>query len=251
VFRAIQCTRPGGIHPVMALSDYMPYGAPELLDGASPRMASSTFAASTLVAAIVCCLGLLTAKQPLTRRDVVCPSPSDSSVFRQFTILQPPSSATQRAPTTYARPADFHPADVDPPPVAMIEEPVPAGPDPSAATGGPEGVRDADGVPPASGPDPLPSDFVYVDELPQLVRGVKPAYPDLAREAGVEGTVRLQMLVGLDGHVLRAIVRPGGSVPMLDEAARAAALATVFTPALANGRPVKVWVAQDYRFRLH
>jgi len=38
---------------------------------------------------------------------------------------------------------------------------------------------------------------------------------------------------------------------MLDDAARAAALATVFTPALANGRPVKVWVERSYRFSLH
>jgi len=50
---------------------------------------------------------------------------------------------------------------------------------------------------------------------------------------------------------VRAIVRPGGSVPMLDDAAIGAALQCVFTPALANGRPVKVWVTQDYRFRLH
>jgi hypothetical protein len=38
---------------------------------------------------------------------------------------------------------------------------------------------------------------------------------------------------------------------MLDEAAKAAALQCVFTPALANNRPVMVWVTQDYRFKLH
>jgi len=50
--------------------------------------------------------------------------------------------------------------------------------------------------------------------------------------------------------VLKAIVQPKGSVPMLDQAAITAALASVFTPALVNNRPVKVWVTQDYRFKL-
>jgi protein TonB len=99
-------------------------------------------------------------------------------------------------------------------------------------------------------PDPLPNVYVYTDELPQLVRRVTPIYPDIAREAGVEGTVKLQLLIGLDGRVLKAIVQPKGSVPMLDQAAITAALASVFTPALVNNRPVKVWVTQDYRFKL-
>jgi protein TonB len=99
--------------------------------------------------------------------------------------------------------------------------------------------------------DPPPGTYVYTDELPQLVRSVKPIYPDLPREAGVEGTVKLWMYVGLDGHVLRAVVQPKGSVPMLDQAAIDAALQFRFTPALANGKPVKVWVAQDFKFSLH
>jgi protein TonB len=107
------------------------------------------------------------------------------------------------------------------------------------------------GLRPGSELDPAPDVFVYTDELPALVRKVEPRYPDLAREAGIEGTVTVQILVGLDGRVLRAIIAPRGSVLMLDEAALEAARASVFTPALANGKPVKVWVSQQYRFRLH
>jgi hypothetical protein len=51
--------------------------------------------------------------------------------------------------------------------------------------------------------------------------------------------------------VERAIVAPKGSIPMLDQAALDAALTCVFTPALTNGHPVKVWVSQGYRFSLH
>jgi protein TonB len=140
---------------------------------------------------------------------------------------------------------------VDEPPVLPeIEEPGPIGPVAPVRGGEPDATGRGT-LEPSVSDDPDPNTFVWTDELPQLVRSVKPFYPDLAREAGVEGTVKLQLLVGLDGRVLRAIVRPGGSVPMLDQAAIDAALRCVFTPALANGRPVKVWVTQDYRFRLH
>src|SRR4029077_16130455 len=140
-----------------------------------------------------------------------------------------------------------------PVPVPDVTPLEPARPEPSATEGTPRSpVGDPDIVEKARAgdlpADPPPDQYVYTDELPQPVRCTKPVYPDLAREAGVDGTVKLKLLIGLDGHVLRAIVRAGGSIPMLDEAAIAAAMTCVFTPALANQRPVKVWVAQDYRF---
>jgi protein TonB len=99
--------------------------------------------------------------------------------------------------------------------------------------------------------DPEPGVYVAVDELPYPIHCAEARYPDLAREAGVEGTVRVLMLVGLEGRVERAIIAPGGSVLMLDEAALAASRQCVFTPALTNNHPVKVWVARNYRFSLH
>jgi len=251
VFRAVQCIATGGgIHPVMALSDYMPFGAPELLDGASPRMAGSTFIASTLVAAVVCCLGLVTANRSVVTQVPACFGPLADNTLRQFVILEPPPPA----PRSFARSfntqaSDFRPVDTDPPAIVTFDEPASIGHETSTPIGEPEALGGDGNTRPV--PDPLPDAYVYTDELPQLARAVKPSYPDIAREAGVEGTVRLKLLVGLDGHVMRAIVRSGGSVPMLDEAAIAAALASMFTPALANKRAVEVWVAQDYVFKLH
>jgi protein TonB len=178
-------------------------------------------------------------------------------VLRQFD-LQPEIQEPQQQPglvpvipkvNPVAR--EFQPVADERTVVPAIDETPIVGAESSTHRGEPDAAPSGDGpiaTPPA---DPLPGEYVYTDELPTLAHGVKPIYPDIAREAGVEGTVKLQLLVGLDGHVLRALVRPGGSVPMLDEAAIAAALATVFTPALANNRPVKVWVAQDYCFKLH
>src|SRR5262249_58669673 len=97
------------------------------------------------------------------------------------------------------------------------ETPVePARPEPSpvegtsrAAFGDPDNVDQGRTDPGDFPGDPPPGKYVYTDELPQPVRCTKAVYPDLAREAGVEGTVKLELLIGLDGHVLRAIVRPG------------------------------------------
>lgn len=234
----------------MSLSDFMPYGAPELIEGAEPRMARATLLASGLVAAIVWCLGIVVASHPGVRE--LSPVLPRIPAF-ELKAYEPEQPQPQRPviPKFTQPEGELHPVPDEPPVLPRIEEPGPIGPAASDKVGEPD-LTDSHGtVAPCLCDDPDPGTYVYTDEYPQLVRSVKPFYPDIAREAGVEGTVKLQLLIGLDGHVMRAIVRPGGSVPMLDEAAMAAALQSVFTPALANGRPVKVWVTQDYRFKLH
>ena len=236
----------------MALKDYMPYGAPEQLDAAPERMARSTMMASLFVALLVATLGTLTSRQV----QVPMAPPVVSDLTELINILQPPPASdvppVQLAPPrgepdanslVTVRPDELVPPDDFKEAVAQ-----------NKITGnGPVDDRVTSGA--AVGPvvefEPPPDKFVYTDELPALVRAVEPIYPEIAREAGVEGTVKVQILVGLDGRVIRAIIAPRGSVPMLDDAALEAARASVFTPALANGKPVKVWVGQQYRFRLH
>lgn len=97
-------------------------------------------------------------------------------------------------------------------------------------------------------PYPLPGVFVYADQLPERIFFVSPEYTDMAREAGVEGIVMLWALVDLDGSVKAVqVIR---SVPLLDAAASAAVHRWRFTPALANGHPVRVWVAVPVKFSL-
>lgn len=98
--------------------------------------------------------------------------------------------------------------------------------------------------------DRLPAlgDYVYVEELPEALTKVPPDYPPEAREAKVEGTVLVQALVGKDGRIRDTkIVR---SIPELDEAAMRAVRQWVFKPAMADGKPVAVWVAVPVRFSL-
>ena len=63
-------------------------------------------------------------------------------------------------------------------------------------------------------------------------------FPEAARRLGAEGTVVLQIAVGADGAVTSAEVLQGSGFPVLDRAARQAALRCRFEPALERGRPV-------------
>lgn len=92
-------------------------------------------------------------------------------------------------------------------------------------------------------------DYNYVEELPEAIVRVPPVYPDLAREAGVDGTVMVQARVCACGEVdSMSVVK---SIPMLDEAAKTAVRQWIFKPALVAGEPVSVWVGVPIKFSLH
>lgn len=87
-----------------------------------------------------------------------------------------------------------------------------------------------------------------VNVLPVRLSMKRPEYPDMARMAGIEGVVTVQVLVGKDGRVSKTKVTDG-PVP-LHAAAVAAAMSAVFQPATTDGRPVAVWVAMPIKFTL-
>lgn len=81
---------------------------------------------------------------------------------------------------------------------------------------------------------------------PVKIRNVVPHYPDIARSARVDGTVRIAAMIGADGSVGHTrIVR---SVPLLDHAALDAVRQWQYRPAMRNGRPVPVRVTVDVKF---
>lgn len=91
-------------------------------------------------------------------------------------------------------------------------------------------------------------EYVYTEELPEKTEGVAPLYPQLAREAGVEGTVMVQALIDASGRVVDTrIVK---SIPMLDAAAMDCVRKWRFKPARSNGQPIAVWVGCPVRFSL-
>lgn len=90
--------------------------------------------------------------------------------------------------------------------------------------------------------------FTAYDEPPQVIRQVKPVYPDMARQSELEGVVLL--LVGVDefGNVIEATVLQ--SVPGLDQAAIDAVYKWKFKPAKQRDIPVRVQISLPIRFTL-
>jgi protein TonB len=111
--------------------------------------------------------------------------------------------------------------------------------------------------PPADEPEPEPEEpeiFVIVENPPELIGGLEGLqqriqYPELARRAGIEGTVFVQFVVDENGNVQDPVcVRdPGGQT--CEEALRAVS-ASKFQPGKQRGKPVKVRFSLPVKFRL-
>ncbi len=92
--------------------------------------------------------------------------------------------------------------------------------------------------------------FWKVEVRPEQISVPKPEYPDMARNAGIEGTVVVEALVDVDGSVADARVLRSSGNQSLDQAAIAAARRATFRPARQRDRAVRVWVSIPYRFSL-
>jgi TonB family protein len=81
-----------------------------------------------------------------------------------------------------------------------------------------------------------------------LISKVQPVYPQLAKQARVQGSVHFTAIIGKDGHVqdLQLI----GGHPLLVQAAQDAVKQWVYKPTLLNGDPVEVTTQIDVNFTL-
>lgn len=95
-----------------------------------------------------------------------------------------------------------------------------------------------------------PPAFVPVEKQPVPITNPSPKYPELARRAGVEGTVWINMWVTKEGTVKQAVVIKSDA-EILNQAALDAAMLWTFTPAIMNNGPVAVWVSVPFRFQLN
>ena len=101
--------------------------------------------------------------------------------------------------------------------------------------------------PPTSGGGDV---FLAFDEPPVLLDYVSPAYPALARDAGIEGTVAIRVLVDEHGKVVSADVLSSDVTPAMERAALAAAKQCRFRPAKQRTIPVKAHVMIPFQFQL-
>ena len=98
---------------------------------------------------------------------------------------------------------------------------------------------------------PSDTEFVPTEKIPDFITFVKPGYPLIARQAGLEGTTVVRALVDKTGHVRDAKVAKTSGYAILDNAAVEAAFKNLFTPGIQNGYPVACWVSYRVEFKFN
>jgi protein TonB len=106
---------------------------------------------------------------------------------------------------------------------------------------------------PVQPPEPAPPTPQRIEVSTEVQQGkllvaIPPEYPPLARQARIQGTVRLEAVVATDGTLSQLNVLDGH--PLLISAAIEAVTKWRYRPTLLNGTPVEVHTRIDVTFRL-
>ena len=92
--------------------------------------------------------------------------------------------------------------------------------------------------------------FIPYDDPPVPLSPIRPKYPEIAQEAGIEGTVVVQVFVDEKGRVKDTVILKGIPNTGLDEAATESIRSVRFRPAKQRERAVGVWISIPVNFRL-
>ena len=106
---------------------------------------------------------------------------------------------------------------------------------------------DAPPPPPSSGPNVK---FIPYDKPPKPIIPIKPVHPEIAQEAGIEGTIYIQFFIDKKGNVTEAWVQKGIPNTGLDEAALSAVKKSRWKPAQQRDKKVGVWQTVPVKFEL-
>lgn len=100
--------------------------------------------------------------------------------------------------------------------------------------------------------EPDAYEFMAVDKEPYIdltELQKKIVYPDIARRAGIEGTVNIRVLIDKKGNPRKYIIESSDS-DLLNKAASDAVMASRFTPAIQGTTPLDCWVSIPINFRM-
>jgi TonB family protein len=171
---------------------------------------------------------------PSERKSATADSPSlpeaDKGVFASDMKAHPLSSARSLDPRNQAPALDVANSVNEPAHLPAIVSPNVALPPPPAAT---------PGVPVSSGARP---------KEPQLIFSVLPLYPEVAKQARVQGDVIINAYINKNGNVARMDVISGPS--MLRQAALDALRKWKYRPSQLNGQPIEGDLLVKIKFRL-
>ena len=92
---------------------------------------------------------------------------------------------------------------------------------------------------------------MWSEERAEVLTGPLPVYPELLRQAGVQGRVVFEAVVDSTGRVLATtVVVVAATHPAFVAPARQALLATLFRPAMVGGKAIRVRVRIPYEFAI-
>lgn len=122
-----------------------------------------------------------------------------------------------------------------------------------------EDYEAVDAPPPPSGDNDgngIVVEFIAYDEPPTPIGGQAAIsrnviYPEIAKEAGIEGQVVVQAFINKEGVVEHTLILKGMPGTGLDEAAMNAIKRTRFKPAKQRDRNVGVWISIPVTFKLN
>jgi protein TonB len=150
-------------------------------------------------------------------------------------------------------PPPERPREVEPPPREPQLDFVPELAPPSLAGPEPLDVR-IDLDPTLFAGEPARGDFVFdgsdLDSPPRAVVRTEPLYAMRLRQRGVEGTVKVKLLVQTDGTVGEVEILASEPAGVFDKAVLQAVPHWRFEPGRIDGRPVRAWVITDVRFEM-
>jgi TonB family protein len=90
-----------------------------------------------------------------------------------------------------------------------------------------------------------------VEERPEILSGPQLQYPDLLRQAGIEGRVLVQAIIDTSGRAEPTSVKVVQSPnPGFDQPAKTYVLRALFRPARVHGRAVRVLINQPIDFKI-
>jgi protein TonB len=191
--------------------------------------------------------------------DIALPLPEKGlPEFIRVAPAPPPPAFTPAARQTSTSIAEYSRLPPITAPQSIGPESTPPGPQLDVPIGPPGGVPSGVGdftvtpptpVPPPDPPRPTTVRVAQLPEPPRKVVDVRPLYPDIARNARVEGTVILESVLDTSGNVTQ--LRVVRSVPLLDQAALDAVRQWKYTPTIYGGRPVSVLMTITIRFTLN
>jgi protein TonB len=182
----------------------------------------------------------------LTPRPKLPPAPiRGTDAEKPATIVAPPRDATEIPPRTTPELPEVVPPNTAPAGADRDGEGTPGDRNGSllGIPGGKGDDRAGGGDGDAPGPVGLTGEMIR----PVVLVKVEPSYPQAARRAGLGGRVTLRAVIAEDGSV-ESVEVFGSTNPLFDGAAVEAVRKWRYSPALMNGRPIRVYFSVVVNF---